>query len=124
MTHSVTFRQYTKTPKTSYKNSYMSWFGVFSTICKIFHYSPTLWCTRMTPVLPHLHERCHGKVVYVAEIPYRTKFRRKKFSAEKIFRHTKFSEPSRNFSIAFLFPHTIHKKNMFQHEICINLTCF
>ena len=54
-------------------------------------------------------------------LPYRTKFRRTKFSAAKNFRRTKFSAPSpifgsfvrRNFFIGFLFPHIIHKKNMF-----------
>ena len=32
-----------------------------------------------------------------SSIPYRTKFRRTKFSTDKIFRRTKFSTPSRNF---------------------------
>ena len=45
-------------------------------------------------------------------IPYRTKF-----SAYKIFWRTKskFRQfcPKKNFFIGFLFPHTIHKKNMF-----------
>ena len=53
-------------------------------------------------------------------IPYRTKLRRTKLSADKIFRRTKFLAPSRNFGtlvrqnfvIGFLFSHTIHKKNM------------
>ena len=51
------------------------------------------------------------------------------------FRRTKFSAPSRNFAtkfrrnffISFLFPHTIHMKNMLfdmLYDICINLTCF
>ena len=36
--------------------------------------------------------------IYVKKlIPYRTKFRRTKFSTDKIFRRTKFSTPSRNF---------------------------
>ena len=46
-------------------------------------------------------------------------------SVDKIFRRTKFSAPSQNFGtfvrrnvfIGFLFPPTIHKKNMFEHEI-------
>ena len=50
---------------------------------------------------------------------------------EQDFRRTKFSAPSRNFGsfvqliffIGFLFTHTIHKQNMFKHEICINSTC-
>ena len=48
-------------------------------------------------------------------IPYRTKFRRTKFSADKNFRHqVEFSAVlSRIFFIIFLFSHTIHNKNMF-----------
>ena len=54
-------------------------------------------------------------------IPYRTKFRRTKFSAAKIFRRTKLSAPAQNFGsfvrlkffLGFLFPNTFYKKIFF-----------
>ena len=35
--------------------------------------------------------------ICLLRVPYRTKFRRTKFSTDEIFRRTKFSTPSRNF---------------------------
>ena len=85
----------------------------------VLHMRPTELCLlkNVTQFIPPLGARCLKSFSQCScsLLPYRTKFRRTKFSADKIFgTKSKFRQfcPTK-FFIGFLFPHTIHKKNMF-----------
>ena len=92
----------------------------------------------LTPALFYLHfirqkkteENNLALIICINAIPYNfggQNFWRTRFFGGQNFRHqveilAVLSDEI--FFIAFLFPHTIHKKNMFWHDISINLTCF
>ena len=81
---------------------------------------------RPSGIVKILTQAVRWKQSYIFFCPYRTKFWRTKFIGGQNFRHQVEigSFVRRNFFISFLFPPYNSQENMFEHEICIHLTCF